>query len=130
MTHTSVNCLSRNQDSFPACAERSFACQVIPPVGVDHYLSVDNYRISTFVARRSMIADNRILLYHAPLAAAANKVITPFFFYNTCQITYFLFRYFVSLIVTRPFQMSLNQKFKEALFGLTTSVSALRLDER
>jgi hypothetical protein len=26
--------------------------------------------------------------------------------------------------------MSLNQKFKEALSGLTTSVSALRLDER
>jgi Mg2+/Co2+ transporter CorB len=26
--------------------------------------------------------------------------------------------------------MSLNQKFKEALFGLTTSGSALRLDER
>jgi hypothetical protein len=76
-----------------------------------------------------MIADTKILNYHASLAAA-NKVITPFFFKNIRHAEHTFYSVFVSLTIPRPFQMSLNQKFKEALSGLTTSVSALRLDER
>jgi hypothetical protein len=74
-----------------------------------------------------MIADNSILLYHASLAAV-NKVITAFFFKIRAKVLTF-YSVFVLIIVDRPFQISLNQKFKEALSGLTMSVSALRLDE-